>query len=215
MTVSELQAESPVGPAKVSHQVELQPQSIMSRGVRATLAGLWGELLVAERLESDGWQTELEGGYTKGRDVVASHPNGPRILVQVKATTKVKDIINWAKPGVEKVKPFIADAAKRKATAVFVLVHLGLPTADRDGDFLKLGKPPVLAMTACTAAEWGQKVDEARLWYSQQKRQSWKLGDETSEYLPASGCIHPCSVTDFQPLADFLQDHLETTKGVE
>ncbi len=181
----------------------MDTRPITSFGTRSTLAGVFGELIALEELTRLDWKVEHPGGFGRGHDLLACDPTGHyKAMIQVKATTKKLGIINWAKPGAEGVRKFVEAAGEAHAIAIMVLIHAEPADASFIGDDLLVKRPQVLAITACTAQTWAKKVDEARLEYSKRLRKRRKEGQ--SEYLPESGCIHPCAVDDFAELPRFL-----------
>jgi hypothetical protein len=186
------------------------------------IIGAVGEHLAREHLQEAGWHVsdeDFRGGNTQDLDLIATSPGGStKLEIQVKATTTDHAGISWQKPGREVVDPWIAGAAARGHQAVFIMIQGDKasvrvePDPDREGFFLPkpegffLPKPKVLQMTAMTAEDFGDLVDERRAEYGNYKRQRLYRGHGAiGEPLSPKNVRTPVYVDDGEPLEDFLK----------
>lgn len=180
-------------------------------GYQSTLVGFVGEHMTRARLEALGWKVPDEDflcGNTPDLDLTATSPDGS-VTVEFQVKTTTDGDIRWKKPGREKVDPWIAKAeVNGRLTAVVMIwaddksVWLE-PDPHRRGYFFP--EPEILQMTAMTAQDFGNLVDQRRAEYGQQtRRRSYRGRGGVGEPLSPDGLMLPVSVSDGQPLADFL-----------
>jgi hypothetical protein len=182
-------------------------------GYQSDLVGVVGEHLARTRIEAAGWQVPDEnflGGNTQDLDLIATSPDGCfAVECQVKTTT-TDGKIRWQKPGRAQVDPWIAQAAARGRLAVFVMIQADEKSVRVEPDLHRHGyffpAPGILQITAMTAQDFGDLVDQRRAEYGQQKRQRLYRGQGVvGELLSPDKLMVPVVVGDGQPLARFLR----------
>ena len=181
-------------------------------GYQSDLVGVVGEHLARSRIEAAGWQVPDEnflGGNTHDLDLIATSPTGSFALeCQVKTTT-TEGKIRWQKPGRAQLDPWIAQAIARGRLAVFVMIQADENSVRIEPDLHRRGyffpEPEILQITAMTAQDFGDLVDQRRTEYGQQKRQRLYRGQGViGEPLSPDKLRVPVVVDDGQPLARFL-----------
>jgi hypothetical protein len=147
-------------------------------GYQSDLVGVVGEHLARVRLQTLGWQVpdgDFLGGNTPNLDLIATSPDGSVVVeFQVKTTT-TDGKIRWQKPGRENVDPWIAQAEANGRQTAFIMIRADEksiwiePDLHRRGYFFS--EPKILQITAMTAQDFGDLVDERRTEYGQETRQ--------------------------------------------
>jgi hypothetical protein len=179
---------------------------------QSDLIGMVGEHLARTRLQALGWRVPDEdflGGNTPDLDLIATSPDGSvAVEFQVKTTTTAREI-KWQKPGREKVDTWIAKTEANGLLAAFIMIQADegsvwvKPDPHRRGYFFPA--PAILQMTAMTAEDFGDLVDQRRIEYGQRKRQRLSQGRGViGEPLLPENLLIPVFVDDGQPLEDFL-----------
>jgi hypothetical protein len=172
-----------------------------------------GEHLARARLQALGWQVpdgDFLGGSTQDLDLTATSPDGSvAVEIQVKTTTTDDGRIRWQKPGRGQVDPWIAQAAAKCHLAAFVMMRADEESVWVEPDLHRRGyffpEPEILQMTAMTARDFGDLVDQRRAEYGQQKRQRLYRGQGIlGERLSPDKLQVPVFVGGGQPLEDFL-----------
>lgn len=180
-------------------------------GYQSVLVGFVGEYLTRARLETLGWKVPDEdflSGNTPDLDLTATSPDGS-VTVEFQVKTTTDGDIRWKKPGREKVDPWIAKAETRGRLTAVVMIWANeksvwlKPDPDRRGYFFP--GPEILQMTAMTARDFGDLVDQRRAEYGQQTRRRLYRGrGRVGEPLSPDDLMLPVSVGDGQSLEDFL-----------
>lgn len=141
-------------------------------------------------------------------DLTATSPDGS-VTVEFQVKTTTDGDIRWKKPGREKVDPWIAKAETRGRLTAVVMIWANeksvwlKPDPDRRGYFFP--GPEILQMTAMTARDFGDLVDQRRAEYGQQTRRRLYRGrGRVGEPLSPDDLMLPVSVGDGQSLEDFL-----------
>jgi hypothetical protein len=181
-------------------------------GYRSDLIGVVGENLARARLQALGWRVPDEdflGGNTPDLDLTATSPDGSiTVEIQVKTTT-TDGKISWQKPGREQVDPWIEQAAAKGHLAAFVMIRADEKSVWVERDLHRRGfffpEPEIMQVTAMTAQDFGDLVDQRRAEYGQLKRQRLYRGQGViGEPLSPDKMKVPVIVDDGQPLEDFL-----------
>jgi hypothetical protein len=184
-------------------------------GFGSTIVGAVSEHLARMRLQAAGWRVPDEhflSGNTPDLDLIATSPDGSAVVeIQVKATTSRRGWIHWQKPGRERVDPWIARAAAIGHQTAVIMIHADEesvwiePDPHRPGFFIPY--PEILQVTAMTAQDAGDLIDERRAEYGRQPRQRLYRGRGViGEPLSPDKLKYPIYVDDGQPLEDFLRE---------
>lgn len=172
-----------------------------------SLSGLWGEALTVKSLRHAGFDVDWEGGLKVGRDLVATR-HERTWHVQVKTTQKPNGWVAWARNG--QAAYDLDSRAKASGTtgAFYVTVQIdeaGAHTFDLDKGLLSIHLPTAVRLTALTAQEWGDDVNEERKNYATRRRvRVGRLGEAIGEFHREDGVIYPLRSYDYPSLTEFV-----------